>query len=323
MHIHDAVYGSTKITEPLLIELIQSKPMQRMKGVMQNGAHPLVNPSITVTRYEHGAGVMILLQKYGASREEQVAGLLHDVGHTVFSHVIDVVFREFNDNYDDAHLPHVIEKSEIPAIMKKYGMDWKTIVEKERFSLLEKPLPKLCADRIDYTLRDGLLETGTTTNAYFLENLTTHNGEFAFANVKAAQLFSEHYQKLNKALWTNPRCAASFEIMAKALREALDKKVITEEMLYLTDKEVFEILKKSDNPIIQKNVSLLNYQLQIEVNSENPDFAHRLKNRWIDPLIWDGKEAHYLSEVDPHAREKFGIYRENKHYLMPLKIIPH
>ena len=35
---------------------------------------------------------MLLIKKLGGSVEEQIAGLLHDVSHTAFSHVIDYVF---------------------------------------------------------------------------------------------------------------------------------------------------------------------------------------------------------------------------------------
>ena len=35
-----------------------------------------------------------LLKKFGASTEEQIAGLIHDVSHSAFSHCIDYVLDE-------------------------------------------------------------------------------------------------------------------------------------------------------------------------------------------------------------------------------------
>ena len=48
----------------------------------------------------------------------------------------------------------VIKQSSIPAILEKYGYEVENILDTSRWSLLEQPAPALCADRIDYTLRD-------------------------------------------------------------------------------------------------------------------------------------------------------------------------
>ena len=75
MEINDCVYGKCEITEPVLVELIHSKPLQRLKGIMQSGARVYIFSNRDVTRYEHCVGVMLLLRKLGASIEEQIAGL--------------------------------------------------------------------------------------------------------------------------------------------------------------------------------------------------------------------------------------------------------
>lgn len=90
MLVNDEIYGEYEV-EAVLQDLIQSKPVQRLKGIHQGGASYLVNPKWNVTRYEHSMGVMLLIRRLGGSIEEQIAGLLHDVSHTAFSHVIDFV----------------------------------------------------------------------------------------------------------------------------------------------------------------------------------------------------------------------------------------
>lgn len=37
MIVQDIIYGSFEINEPVLIELINSKPIQRLKGIAQYG----------------------------------------------------------------------------------------------------------------------------------------------------------------------------------------------------------------------------------------------------------------------------------------------
>lgn len=154
MLIIDRVYGKIKITNPLIIELIKSSPMQRLKGINQSGGPVFLEPNRDITRYEHSIGVWYLLNKYGANLEEQVAGLLHDTPHTAFSHVIDFVFQSEDHTFHEKFMEKVILFSEIPTILKKYNINVGTILDKERFHLLDAELPDLSADRIDYFLRD-------------------------------------------------------------------------------------------------------------------------------------------------------------------------
>ena len=96
---------------------------------------------------------MLLIRQLGGL-QEQVAGLLHDVSHTAFSHVVDVVLENEAEDYHEAIFMDVIKQSSIPAILEKYGYEVENILDTSRWSLLEQSAPALCADRIDYTLRD-------------------------------------------------------------------------------------------------------------------------------------------------------------------------
>ncbi|SIQ09126.1 HD domain-containing protein [Peribacillus simplex] len=118
----DSVYGNN-IVEGVLEELIVSKPVPRMKGIHQGGASYLVNEKWDVTRFDHSLGVILLIKELGGSLEEQIAGLLHDLSHTAFSHVIDFVLDCKDEDYHEKIYDHVIMESEIPFILKKYGYD--------------------------------------------------------------------------------------------------------------------------------------------------------------------------------------------------------
>lgn len=52
MMLEDKLYGSMEV-EPVLRDLVNSRPLQRLKGVHQAGAAYLVCPEWNVTRYEH------------------------------------------------------------------------------------------------------------------------------------------------------------------------------------------------------------------------------------------------------------------------------
>ena len=66
------------------------------------------------TRYEHSVGVMLLVRRFGASLDEQIAALLHDVSHTAFSHVIDYVFNDHDhQSYHEEKKEQFISGSDI------------------------------------------------------------------------------------------------------------------------------------------------------------------------------------------------------------------
>ncbi len=202
MKINDRIYGGFEINEQVLIDLINSKAMQRLKGISQFGMPDEFYHKNGFSRYAHCVGVMLLLRKLGASLQEQVAGLLHDVSHTAFSHVIDWVIGDpEKENYQDEVFLQFIEKSEIPSILEKHGYDYKKICDVESFSLLENNAPDICADRIDYSLREIADFESMENFKLILDSLTTFNGNIVFNSGNAAELFAFGYMKCNKEHW--------------------------------------------------------------------------------------------------------------------------
>ena len=90
--LRDPVYGAVTLDAPLLRDLYHSEAVQRLGDVYQGGITAFIKPERRTTRLEHSVGVMTLLRRLGAGVEEQAAGLIHDVPHTAFSHVVDFVF---------------------------------------------------------------------------------------------------------------------------------------------------------------------------------------------------------------------------------------
>lgn len=314
MDINDRVYGMTTIDEPVLIELINSKPLQRLKGINQAGASQYATENKDVTRYEHSLGVMILLSKLGASTEEQIAGLLHDTPHTAFSHVIDFVFKEGNHNqeFHEKFYEKIILQSEIPRILKKYNFDVKRILEDSNFPLLERNLPDLCADRIDYTLRDMTAYYGFSDKINeYVSSFVIHNNEIIIEGASIAKSFAEDYIRMHKDVWSNNLGVALFQILADAIKIALDDGILTENDLFEDDQSVYTKLKESRNKIILNKLDMLNPNLNIIDDPNNFDFHSRNKLRYINPkyLGPDGSISRVADKFKDYS-EKLAKHKE-------------
>ncbi|MCK5593909.1 MAG: HD domain-containing protein [Candidatus Aenigmarchaeota archaeon] len=286
MDINDKVYGLTTIDEPVLVELIKSKPLQRLNGIHQLGASQYAIRGESVTRYDHSVGVMILLSKLGASTEEQIAGLLHDTPHTAFSHVIDFVFKENNHNqeFHEKFYEKIIVQSEIPRILKKYDFDVNRILDDSNFPLLERNLPDLCADRIDYTLRDMTAYYGFSDKINeYISSFVVYDNEIIVNNAAIAKKFAEDNLQMNKEVWSHPREVALFQILADAIKIAMDDGILTENDLFEDDLSVYTKLKESGNKLITQKLSMLNPNLNIIDNPDDFDFHSINKLRYINP----------------------------------------
>lgn len=296
----DRVYGTCSIEHPLLLQLLEAKPVQRLKKLNQSGASFLVCKNKDVTRYEHSVGVMLLLKMLGASIEEQAAGLLHDIPHTAFSHVADYVFENKEHDFHDRHYKEVLEKSDIPAIMKQHGYNYLRLLDETNYPLLEQPLPELCADRIDYSLRESV-RMGNTLAKDVLSSLVVRNGHIEMTDMDIARAYALHYMELDRQTWSSPREVACYVLMSEAIKKALDAGVITMNDMFGDD---LQLLKKMRQ--LAEAQAILE---QLTPTFTTPNNIHaNTKFRYIDPIV-DGIHASSLPEVQT-AIEKHRMYHQ-------------
>ncbi|MGG7177681.1 HD domain-containing protein [Clostridium paraputrificum] len=287
MKIIDSIYGEFTI-ETIFEKLINTKEVQRLKGIHQGGASYLVNSKWNVTRYEHSIGTMLFIRLMGGSVEEQIAGLLHDISHTAFSHVVDFVLENTEENYHEKIFDNIIDTSCIPKILLDNGFNYKDILfNKSKWTILEVSSPKLCADRIDYTLRDmyhyGFISKEDIQR--FLNNLTVVKGEVVITSVKISEWFVETYYKEVIGFFMDSLNVYAYDRLSKALKIALKLNEITVDDLLKEDKYVYKLLEGSKSEDVIKLVQSLNKKVRLIKNKENYDIFQKNKVRIIDPTI--------------------------------------
>lgn len=305
----DFVYGDIDIKESVILDLIKTRPIQRLKKITQHG------PSVynkyyrrrILTRFEHSLGVYILLNKLNTSLEEQIAGLLHDVGHTVFSHAIDFLFPEENGEYDKKFHKILIENSDIPRVLKKYGINMERVLNESNFTVLERSLPDLCADRIDYFLKDPFLPSTFLKNLV-LDDLVIHGGRIVFKTKKATAYFSKQYLKMNELFWARPLDELLYFIMVDIVKFSLEKKFIKHSDLFLNEDQFSRLIIKLNNPYINEKLKLIkNLKIdQVVISKKKIPNSYLVKSkiRVVDPCIKTGDGLVRLSSIDPAYKKK-------------------
>lgn len=103
--VNDPVHGFITISLPLIHQLIEHRYLQRLRNIKQLGLTYLVYPGACHNRFQHALGAMHLMdraietlraKKHEITEKEREAALaailLHDLGHSPFSHALEYYF---------------------------------------------------------------------------------------------------------------------------------------------------------------------------------------------------------------------------------------
>ncbi len=333
MKYKDFVYGDFKIKEPVFLEIIKSSPLQRLKKIDQAGYKPLyIKKDLRIkeenyNRFAHSVGVFLLLKKYNAPLEEQLIGLIHDVSHSCFSHAIDYILKEGSEKKHDLQdniFDNFVKQSELKNIIEKYGFDINYILDNDNFPLEERDLPNLCADRIDYCLRDAffLEEITKKEKNFILDNLTTKDQKWIFKDLKSAQVFASLFARMNKNHYAGLKSAIMFRVIGDLMKYTLKKEYINKKDLYTTDDQVINKIKK----YLEKDKTLrilwdrMNLKSKIINNPSDYDVKISCKSRIVDPLFFDkNNKIKKVSDINQKWKEKIKKELKPKVYFLKFK----
>ncbi len=308
-------YGDYQVEQPL-IDLIQSPTMQRLKKMTMGGVYTYSEDTRykDYTRYEHSIWVLALLKYFGASLKEQVAGLLHDVSHTVFSHVGDLVFehKSHSNSYQDEIHEWFLKKQKIDELLKKYNLSLEDILHKSgHHKRLEQNLPNICVDRLEYTMTVGSLNLKSVSQKdikQMLKNLKFENENFFFTNIQIAKKFASISLYCTQNYWTDPASILTYQWLAKTLKRAVEIKLITyDDIHFSTDDIVWNKLKTSnDQEILDTLEKIIHYKDRFETgDAQNYDQILYGKFRGINPFVKVNNKLERLTKLDSEFAKEF------------------
>jgi HD superfamily phosphohydrolase len=125
MHTNDEIYSSVNFTDPVMKAILDTPPMQRLRGLKQLGTAEYVYMNANHNRFEHSVGVAHLADRLARKIAEgqpqlgctemdilcvKLAGLLHDIGHGPFSHT-----------YEDFVKTTLEKHTDLPPLPPKWG----------------------------------------------------------------------------------------------------------------------------------------------------------------------------------------------------------
>ncbi|MFN3268064.1 MAG: HD domain-containing protein [Zestosphaera sp.] len=186
-YVFDEIHGYI-ILDPLMRDLVDTPPVQRLRRVKQLSQAWYVFPGAVHTRFSHSLGVMKLAEKITdklindgiLSKDDRdllrCAALLHDVGHTPYSHALEYVFySRYGINHEELSYMIINEEPHIKEVLSNHGLSSNEIAkivtgthEEPAFNNLLNG--DLDVDRLDYLPRDAL-HTGVRYGLIDLERI--------------------------------------------------------------------------------------------------------------------------------------------------------
>jgi HD superfamily phosphohydrolase len=219
VHDHIAVEGVAE-------DLLDTPAVQRLRRIKQLGTAELVYPSANHTRFEHSLGVYHLatraLDNLGIEGQQaervRAAAILHDIGHSPFSHNIEgLVARRTGRMHDE--VGDLLEHGEVARVLALHDIDPGRVAglvagEGELGQLVSGELD---VDRMDYLLRDAHhtgVPYGTIDTGRFVRELRFVDGDLVLAegNVQTAEslllarglmnpvVYNHHVARISKAM---------------------------------------------------------------------------------------------------------------------------
>ena len=223
--IKDSVHDHIEV-EGVAAALLDTEPIQRLRHVKQLGTVHLVYPSANHTRFEHSLGVHHLANRAldhlgidGVQAERvRAAALLHDVGHSPYSHNVEsVIHRHTGKYHDDVH--ELLASGAVGDVLRNHGLDPGAVADlvagDGQYGQLVSG--ELDVDRMDYLVRDAHhtgVPYGTIDHERLIRELTFVDGELVLAegNVQTAEslllaralmnptVYQHHVARISKAM---------------------------------------------------------------------------------------------------------------------------
>lgn len=321
------LFGSMTIHEPVLQELIESKAMQRLKRLEQYGiTYYISEHCISYTRFDHSLGVLYFVRKAGGELLEQIAALLHDVSHLVFSHVAEYYmtdlqthyFREPKDSYQDYMHEQFLQQTDIPDILNRYGISLHAINHKKNhFTILEQDLPALCADRIEYILHgaynEGILDEVSLEK--ICASLRYNNQEkWYFDELESAKLCGYASLYLTEHLFTSAWNFSVYHWAGCMIQRGLECNLFSfNDLIFGDDETIWQLCCSSNDTLIAQYVVYLCNPNRYFINVSIKEHYNKIffgKFRGIDPLVKVKNGYMQLTALDPVFKQDFYVLKD-------------
>ena len=230
--VRDSIHDYIDLDE-LESSLVDTEPYQRLRWIKQLGSANLVYPGANHTRLEHSIGVSHLAKQMAIQSEVpddeihlvSIAGLLHDLGHSPYSHLADEL--PFGKDHVEV-TQDIVNDSQISDIFHKHGIETNEICDlikgnHKYGSLISGDID---GDRLDYLIRDSHytgVKTGVDTGR-LITKMSFSNNELVIgeSSLPVVETFLTSRSIMFPTVYFHPFSRGAELMLARATKSAIN-----------------------------------------------------------------------------------------------------
>ena len=242
--IKDSVHDHIAV-EGVAADLLETPPVQRLRRVKQLGTVTMVYPSANHTRFEHSLGVYHLADRAlahlgiegGQAERVRAAALLHDVGHSPYSHNIEALVHRKTGKYHD-DVDELLDRGEVARVLADHDIEPGKVAglvggDGELGQLVSGELD---VDRMDYLVRDAHhtgVPYGTIDHERLVRELRFVDGELVLdeGNVQTAESLLLARALMNPTVYAHHVARIAKSMLRRGTEQLLAETDVTAEEL--------------------------------------------------------------------------------------------
>ena len=306
------------------VKLVDTPAYQRLRWIKQLGPTNLVYPGANHTRHEHCMGTSHVVGKMadsvglesGDKQLASVAGLLHDLGHTAFSHLGDEI-----DGVEDhvIRTTKIITETEISDILSEEGINSKEV---NQIIMGEHKLGPLVSgdldgDRLDYLVRDAHY-TGVSTGVDMGRLIATMSMSDSNLVIKegglpAVEALLTARSTMYPTVYFHPFVRGAELMLVRATNHAISSNQFTKEnFINFTDHKLLSELDKAGG-----------LSKEIVNNFENRNIVKRALSLTKEQVENSGLEKSKRDQYEADIASKLGVSASEIYVdIPPLPVVP-
>ena len=315
--IHPKIKNYFKILEPeypeWLNEYINTKELlfqQHISITCGTIYSDLFESKLFFSSLDHSIAVALIIWHFTHDKKQTLSGLFHDIATPAFKHCIDFLDGDYliQESTEDLTSEIILNSKEIMELLSRDKIDISEVSDYHLYPIADNDTPKLSADRLEYSLSNGLITYEMVSEKTICEmysNITVQKNELGiielgFEDQKIAENFIEMTSKLS-IIYREDRTRYSMQFIADIIKLLNEEEKINREDLYrLKESEIIKIIEESN---YEKVFNMWRSAKKVLTSTEEPESVYyikqRAKVRYIDPLVKEER----ISKISYKAKE--------------------
>lgn len=280
-----------------LIKYLNSPSLLRLKNIgyfcgMDYASKDIYNFREFISRYDHSVTVSLMVYKLTNDKRAALAGLFHDIATPCFSHVIDYMNGDYeNQESTEEYTEYILKNDEyLVKCLKSDGFEISDVSDFKKYSVVDNDRPKACADRIDGVILTGIgwtknidmcdIDSIVNNMAIFINEYREY--EIGFKSTNVAKKVVDVSKSID--IYCHSReDNYMMQLLARIAKISIEKGYISYNNLYSLDEKTLLLILKSKN-----DTDLMSLIIEFETKKKKdiPDFdMPKVKVRSLNPLV--------------------------------------